>query len=143
MILLDTNVVSEAMKPQPNVAVTQWLDEQVAQTLYISTVTMAELMFGISALPKGNRQAKLSATLDGLLGYFEGRILSFDQNAARRYALLAVKARVAGLGFTTPDGYIAAIAACNNFHVASRDASAFEAAGLNVIDPWSYLSLTR
>lgn len=65
------------------------------------------------------------------------RILPFDTAAARRYTDLAVKARAAGKGFPTPDGYIAAIAAAHGFAVASRDTSAFNAAGLAIIDPWT------
>jgi predicted nucleic acid-binding protein len=137
MILLDTNVVSEAMKPEPDPAVRSWLDEQTAETLFLSSVTIAELMFGIGSLPKGKRKDRLTAALDGVLELFAGRILPFDTGAARRYADLAVKARAAGKGFPTPDGYIAAIAAAHDFAVASRDASAFAAAGLTVIDPWT------
>jgi toxin FitB len=136
MILLDTNVVSEAMKPEPDPEVRSWLDEQTAETLFLSSVTIAELMFGIGSLPKGKRKDRLTAALDGVLELFAGRILPFDTGAARRYADLAVKARAAGKGFPTPDGYIAAIAAAHDFAVASRDASAFAAAGLTVIDPW-------
>lgn len=137
MILLDTNVVSEAMKPEPDPAVRDWLDEQAAETLYLSSVTVAELMFGIGALPNGKRKDRLTSALSGVLEIFADRILPFDSNAARRYADLAVKARAGGKGFPTPDGYIAAIAASHDFAVASRDASAFTAAGLNVIDPWA------
>jgi predicted nucleic acid-binding protein len=136
MILLDTNVVSEAMKPAPDDAVRAWLDEQAAETLYLSSVTIAELMFGIGALPKGKRKDKLADALDGVMKVFADRILPFDVDAARRYADLAVKARAAGKGFPTPDGYIAAIAASKGFAVATRDTSAFDAAGVEVIDPW-------
>jgi toxin FitB len=137
VILLDTNVVSEAMKPEPNPAVRNWLDEQAAETLYLSSVTIAELMFGIGTLPKGRRKDKLAAALDGVLELFTDRILPFDNGAARRYTDLAVKARAAGKGFPTPDGYIVAIAASHEFALASRDISAFIAAGLTVIDPWT------
>jgi len=137
MILLDTNVISEAMKPAPDPAVRDWLDEQAAETLHLSAVTIAELSFGIGALPKGRRKDRLMAALDGVLAMFGDRILPFDTEAARRYGDLAVRARTAGRGFPTPDGYIAAIAAAHDFAVASRDASAFEAAGLAVIDPWT------
>jgi predicted nucleic acid-binding protein len=105
MIVLDTNIVSEAMKPEPAPAVRDWLDEQAAETLYLSSVTVAELLFGIGALPDGRRKQSLATTLDGLLGLFDGRILAFDTDAARRYADLAVAARNAGRGFPTPDGY--------------------------------------
>ena len=140
MILLDTNVVSEAMKPELHPSVRDWLDAQAAETLFLSSVTIAELLFGIGALPKGRRKAKLTATLDGVLELFAGRILPFDLAAAQRYADLAVKARAAGKGFPTPDGYIAAIAAAHGFAVASRDESAFHAAGMTVIDPWTVKS---
>ena len=137
MILLDTNVVSEALKPEPAPAVRMWLDEQAAETLYLSSVTVAELMFGIGALPTGRRKDKLTAAVEGVMELFADRILPFDTRAARRYAELAVSARTAGKGFPTPDGYIAAIAAAHGLAIASRDTSAFTAAGLSVIDPWT------
>ena len=137
MILLDTNVVSEAIKPEPHPSVVAWLDAQAAETLFISSITVAELLFGIGALPDGKRKDMLAARIDGLLDQFTGRVADFDTPAARRYADLAVKVRAAGKGFPTPDGYIAAIAAAHGFAVASRDTSAFNAAGLTVIDPWT------
>ncbi len=139
MILLDTNVISEAMKPEPHAAVRDWLDAQVAETLFVSSVTIAELMFGIGALPQGKRKDKLAAALEGVLELFADRILPFDTGSARRYADLAIAARAAGKGFPTPDGYIAAIAAAHGFAVASSDTSAFMAAGLSVIDPWTHV----
>lgn len=137
MIVLDTNVVSEALKPEPHPSVRDWLDAQAAETLHLSSVTMAELLFGIGALPVGKRRDKLAAALEGTLKLFDRRILSFDASAARCYADLAVKARAAGKGFPTPDGYIAAIAAAHGYAVASRDTSAFTASGITVIDPWT------
>jgi predicted nucleic acid-binding protein len=138
MIVLDTNVVSEAMKPEPNPAVRAWLNEQVAETIFLSSVTLAELMFCIGALPECRRKDRLEQALDGLLDLFGPRVLMFDIEAARQYAELAVKARAAGRGFPTPDGYIAAIAASKGFIVATRDTSPFEAAGLTIINPWEY-----
>lgn len=140
MILLDTNVVSEAMKPDPHPSVRDWLDAQAAETLFLSSVAVAELLFGIGALPRGTRKDRLASALDGVLDLFATRILAFDTAAARRYAELAVKARALGKGFPTPDGYIAAIAAAHGCAVASRDTSAFNAAGLTVIDPWTVTS---
>lgn len=136
MILLDTNVVSEAMKPEPDGSVAAWLDAQAAETLFLSAVTAAELSFGVAALPDGRRKAALSEVLSGMLALFDGRVLAFDLAAAERYGALAAQARHAGRGFPTTDGYIAAIADAHGFMVASRDASAFEAAGLRVINPW-------
>ena len=137
MIILDTNVVSEAMKPEPNLSVRDWLDAQVAETLFLSSVTIAELMFGVGSLPDGRRKNNLAAMLDGVLDLFGERVLPFDTEAARCYADLAVKARAVGKGFPTPDGYIAAIAAARGFAVASRDVGPFLAAKLTVIDPWT------
>jgi len=136
MIVLDTNVVSEAMKPEPDAAVRSWLNEQVAETLYLSSVTLAELPFGIRALPAGKRKNMLDRALAELLELFKDRVLPFDTDAARHYADLAVIAKSSGRGFPTPDGYIAAIAASRGFMVASRDTSPYEAAGVAVINPW-------
>ena len=136
MILLDTNLIAEAMKPRPDPGVQAWLDEQVAETLYLSSVTLAELPFGISALPAGRRKSALAQLLEGLLELFGDRVLAFDAAAARHYAELAVRAQAAGKGFPTPDGYIAAIAAARGFAVATRDVAPFQAAGLKVINPW-------
>jgi len=136
MIVLDTNVVSEAMKPAPNAAVVAWLNDQAAETLYITSVTLAELLFGIQALPQGRRRDLLDGALNALLELFRDRVLPFDTEAARCYAELAVTARNGGRGFPTPDGYIAAIAASRGLIVASRDTAPFEAAGVAVINPW-------
>lgn len=136
MIVLDTNVVSEAMKPEPDPAVSAWLNNQASETLYLSSVTLAELLFGIGALPAGKRKHMLEQALDGLMALFRDRVIPFDTDAARHYAALAVKARVAGPGFPTPDGYIAAIATSRGFSVASRDVAPYQAAGVPVINPW-------
>jgi len=141
MILLDTNVISEAMKPDSNPVVRRWLDAQPAEALYVSSVTVAELSFGVSTLPKGKRKQRLTAAVDAVVELFADRVLSFDAVAARRYGVLASRARASGRGFPTPDGYIAAIAAAHDFAVATRDPSAFAAVGLTVIDPWREDSL--
>ena len=136
MIVLDTNVVSEAMKPDPHPAVRAWLNDQAIETLYLSSVTLAEMLFGIGALPAGKRKDMLAQALDGLMGLFRDRVLPFDTDAARRYADLSVTAKVAGRGFPPPDGYIAAIAASRGFLLASRDTAPYEAASVTVINPW-------
>lgn len=138
MIVLDTNVVSEAMKPEPHPAVRAWLNHQAAETLYLSSVSLAELLFGIGALPASKRKDMLKQVLDGLMVLFRNRVLPFDTDSARSYADLAVTARNSGKGFPTPDGYIAAIAASRGFSVASRDTAPFEAARLTVINPWQW-----
>lgn len=102
MILLDTNVISEALKPQPHPSVRDWLDAQAAETLHMSSVTIAEVLFGIGALPAGKRKQGLTTAFENALALFKGRILSFDATAARRYADVAVEARASGKGFPTP-----------------------------------------
>lgn len=136
MIVLDTDVVSEAMKPEPHPAVRTWLNDQAAESLYVSSVILAELLFGIAALPAGRRKDMLTQTLDGLLGLFRDRVLPFDTDAARQYAALAVTAKTGGRGFPTPDGHIAVIASSRGFILASRDTAPYEAAGVAVINPW-------
>jgi predicted nucleic acid-binding protein len=137
MILLDTNVASEAMKPDPDPPFRHWLDNQLEETLFLSSITIAELSFGVGIMPAGRRKEQLSIAIERLLGLFSERIIAFDESAARRYGALAALAKGAGRGFPLPDAYIAAIAASRGFAVATRDASAFAAAGLAVIDPWS------
>ncbi|MGV2109569.1 type II toxin-antitoxin system VapC family toxin [Agrobacterium vitis] len=138
MILLDTNVISEPWKPAPNEHLVTWLDAQAIETLFISAITIAELRFGIAAMPLGKRQTILRERLEGeVLPHFSERILSFDLASSQFYAQLMVRARVSGRAIGMSDGYIAAIAAANDLAVATRDTSPFEAAGLKVIDPWT------
>jgi predicted nucleic acid-binding protein len=136
MIILDTNVISEAMKSQRHPAVQAWLDAQAAETLYLTSITLAEMLFGVRILPAGKRKNALTQMLDGLMALFEDRVLAFDAAAAKNYAELADAARAAGKGFPMPDAYIAAIAFAHGFIVATRDVSPFKAVGLTVIDPW-------
>lgn len=137
MILLDTNVISEPWKPAPDENVVTWLDAQAIETLFISTITIAELRFGIAAMPSGKRQTILRDRLESeVIPHFAERILSFDVIASQFYSALMARARASGKAIGTADGYIAATAAANGFSVATRDSSPFEAAGLKVIDPW-------
>lgn len=135
MILLDTNVISEPLRATGDANVLAWIDAQIIETLYLSTISLAELRFGIAALPDGKRRDTLHLSLEQrVLPLFAGRILSFDDPASQSYATL--RARVAGQPIAPADGYIAAIAATHGFAVATRDTSPFEAAGLTVINPW-------
>jgi toxin FitB len=137
MILLDTNVISEPLKPNGEPKVVAWIDAQVLETLYLSAITLAELRYGIAALPEGKRKAVLRASLEErVLPMFDARILPFDAESTHAYAELCVRARAAGKGIGTADAYIAAIAAARGFTVATRDTGPFEAAGLLVINPW-------
>ncbi|WP_271895589.1 type II toxin-antitoxin system VapC family toxin [Candidatus Phyllobacterium onerii] len=136
MIILDTNVVSEPMKSDASPAVLAWLDRQAAETLYLTTTSMAELLLGIAILPGGKRKEGLDNALSDLMSYlFGSRILTFDQAAAKAYAPLVSRARVSGT-IAVADGQIAAIATANGFAVATRDTRPFAAAGVAVINPW-------
>ncbi len=139
MILLDTNVVSEPLKAAGDANVLAWIDTQISETLYLSTIGIAELRYGIAVLPEGKRRDALHFGLEQrVLPLFAGRILAFDDAASQSYATLRARARAAGLAIAPADGYIAAIAATHGFAVATRDTSPFEAAGLTVINPWTW-----
>ncbi|OQP85565.1 VapC toxin family PIN domain ribonuclease [Rhizobium rhizosphaerae] len=138
MILLDTNIISEIWKPSPDQRVIDWINTQAIETLYLSSVTVAELRFGIAVLPEGRRRANLDRGLEKeILPIFDGRVLAFDLQATMAYAKLMAQAKRAGQAISKADGYIAAIAAAHNLTVATRDVSPFRAAGLNVLDPWA------
>lgn len=138
MILLDTNVVSEPLRPSPEIRVIEWIDAQPLETLYLSVITVAELRAGVALLPAGKRRTSLHEHLEKqVLPTFAGRVLPFDLACSRAYAELLARARKAGCGIETADACIAAIALANGFTVATRDTSPFLAAGLTVINPWS------
>ncbi|ACI52757.1 PilT protein domain protein [Gluconacetobacter diazotrophicus PA1 5] len=137
MILLDTNVVSEPWKPVPEPRVLEWIDAQAIETLWLSAVTVAELRFGIAAMPAGRRRSILHQSLEqDVLPLFDGRVLPFDLAASQAYADLMMRARSDGRAIGQADGYIAAIAASRGYAVASRDVSPFEAAGVKILNPW-------
>jgi len=137
VIILDTNVVSEPMKPHGHHEVQSWLDEQVAETLYITTVSLAELLLGVELLPEGKRKEGLAAALrDLVMTLFGARVLPFDLPAATMYASRISRARAAGRPISMGDGQIAAIAAVHGFAVATRDTAPFIAAGVPVVNPW-------
>lgn len=137
MIILDTNVVSEPMKPDGHRGVQAWLDDQIAETLYLTSISLSELLLGVEALPEGKRKAGLAAALSDLLStLFGARVLPLDQRAATMYAGRVSQARAAGRAISMADGQIAAIAAVHGFTVATRDTAPFVAAGVPVVNPW-------
>lgn len=137
MIILDTNVVSELMRPQPNPGVVAWADRQAEVGLFLTTITLAELRFGIAALPSGQRRTALAATLeDQIRPMFGNRVLDFDEPASASYADLRAAARRHGQAIGDVDAMIAAIAKRARFGIATRDVTPFEAVGLTVIDPF-------
>ena len=137
MIILDTNVVSEPLKPAPSQAVLDWLDRQVPETLYLTAVSLAELLAGIEALPQGRRRLELEQAITRqIMPLFEGRILSFDAKAAEAFGKVRVGAQAVGNTIGFADGAIAAIAAAQGFALATRNVRDFRGSGVGVINPW-------
>ena len=140
MILLDTNVVSEAMRPKPDRNVLEWLDAQAAQTLFLSTVSLAELLLGIESLPTAKRRRALAAALaEQVVALFAERIVPFDLAAAQSYSRIVIRARRSGHAIAVADAQIAAIAASRHFSVATGDEAPFRAAGVEVLNPWEII----
>jgi len=137
MIVVDTNVISELMKSDRHRAVEDWLDLQSRSTFYAATTSLAEIAFGIEKLPDGRRKTILRSIMNEVFNrYFLGRILPFDETAARAYGRIVASARTRGRAILMADGQIAAIAQSQHFTVATRDTAPFEAAGVPVINPW-------
>ncbi|OWP36654.1 type II toxin-antitoxin system VapC family toxin [Pseudomonas nitroreducens] len=137
MILLDTNVLSELMRAKPDPAVVAWIDAQPGQDLLISSITVAEILYGIARMPKGKRRQALH---DLAIAMFEedfaGRILPFDADAAVHYAELAAESEAKGK-IADMAGQIAAIAKLHGVPVATRNVRHFESFGVALINPWN------
>jgi predicted nucleic acid-binding protein len=137
VIILDTNVVSEPLRPAPDPAVLAWLDAQAPDTLYLTSITLAELLAGVAALPAGRRRTKLGQALtEQVLPLFEGRVLAFDMPAAHAFAQVQVGAQSAGNPISFADAAIAAIAGAHRYALATRKVRDFKGTGVEVIDPW-------
>ena len=138
MILLDTNVFSELMRPNPNPKVSDWFSRQDPSNLFTTAVTEAELRRGIEILPSGRRRQHLLDRMELMLGrYFPDSILSFDSDAAYAYAIIFAARREAGRSVAMADCMIAAIAHVYGAAVATRDLDGFDEAGIEVINPWA------
>ncbi|MDO9597942.1 MAG: type II toxin-antitoxin system VapC family toxin [Azoarcus sp.] len=138
VILLDTNVLSEFMRPQPAIQVVAWLDGQPADTLHVSAVSQAEIELGLALMPAGKRQAGLASAARAMFEEdFAGRCLPFDSAAALHCArLVAVRTRM-GRPISVEDAQIAAIALARGMPLATRNTADFrDIEGLSLIDPW-------
>ena len=137
MIVLDTNVLSEFMRIEPEAQVLAWVDAQPAMDLAISAITVAEILHGIARLPSGKRKQKLQAHALAMFEEdFAGRILPFDAHAAVEYATLVADAEAKGRGIAMADAQIAAICRNRGAAIATRNVRDFEFAGIEVINPW-------
>jgi predicted nucleic acid-binding protein len=137
MILLDTNVVAELMRPAPLPAVVRWLNEQDAGDLYLTTITIGEIGYGVAILPSGKRRAVLEEGFRKVLGIFADRILAFDTEAAGQYGPLMAERRSAGRPLGISDGQIASIAVAQGATVATRNIRDFEGCSVDLIDPFA------
>jgi toxin FitB len=139
MILLDTNVVSEQMRLQPMDAVIKWFDSIDGTPLYLSAITEAELLRGISTMPDSKTKLLKAAALNDILGdVFAGFILPFDSQSAYFYAEIFTHRKNAGRPISVFDCMIAAIARSNQCKLATRNVLDFENCGLEIINPWNY-----
>ncbi len=138
MIILDTNVVSEPLKPNPDTAVLRWLDRQGPATLYLTTISQAELLAGVQALPAGKRRTELQKVLNSaLLSLFSNRILAFGERSAEAYAHVVTAANAAGNPIDFADAAIGAISIEHNFTLATRNARDFKGTSVKLLNPWS------
>lgn len=137
MILIDTNVISELMRPEPSSIVLAWFGRQAAADLYLSAVVEAELRRGAAALPVGKRRDRLIAEIDAMVSEdFAGRVLPFDSAAAVAFAAVFVERQAAGRPISFPDCQIAATARAHGAVMATRNVADFEGCGIDVMDPW-------
>jgi predicted nucleic acid-binding protein len=136
MIILDTNVVSEMMRPLPHPVVMNWFATQSAEDIHVTAITMAEILFGIALLAAGKRQEALQAGADKTFGVFAGHVLPFDDRAAHAFSLISSSRRKQGRPMSDFDAQIAAIARGHEATLATRNTDDFEGCGLKLVNPW-------
>lgn len=137
MTILDTNVVSELMKSSPSPAVIAWMSSQTTEELFTTTITVAEILYGVEILPHGRRRDQLLEEAEATFSEdFAGRILLFDEAAAHLFALIGAARRTRGRPIGFPDAPIAAIARAHKTALATRDMDDFEGCGLRLVNPW-------
>lgn len=137
MIVLDTNILSELMRPVPERAVLQWMAAQAPASLFTTSVTQAEMMLGVRLLPAGKRRARLEQAVVAVFDEdFSSRVLAFDRAAVPAYVEIVAGQRSGGRPITQFDAQIAAIARVSGAALATRNTADFEGCGLMLIDPW-------
>lgn len=140
MIILDTNVVSEPLKLKPETAVVDWLNAQEPQTLYLTTINLAELLAAAEIMPTGRKRTALKVAIEAnVLPLFEGRILQFDNKAAEAFAKINAKVQSNGGTISFADCAIAAVAQSNGFALATRNVRDFKNTGIEMLNPWDFV----
>lgn len=138
MIVVDTNVISEVMRPQPSPAVLGWLNTQDSNLLFITTITLAEIGYGLRVLPDGLRRRQLQTRFEQFIAQaFEERLLDFTAPAAHAYAEIMGRRKESGRVMSLPDGQITGIALAHGFAVATRNIKDFEDCGIELINPFA------
>ena len=138
MIVLDTNVLSEVLRPQPEPRVLAWLDEQPVNSVFTTAITQGEILYGIRLLADGQRRRKLWNAAAAIFDDdFAGRVLSFDSEAAGHYAEIGASRQSAGRPIRRFDATIAAITTSHGATLATGNAKDFEECGIDVVNPWS------
>lgn len=135
-VLLDTCILSELRKPDGLPAVKAFMDSLPAKSLFMSVITVGEITKGVALLPDGRKKQALDGWLRGLASWYEDRILGIDQETAEIWGEVSAAAQRRGLGIPVADGLIAATAQRHGLHVATRNTTHFEAAGVMIINPW-------
>jgi predicted nucleic acid-binding protein len=137
VIILDTNVLSELMRPRPAPAVQRWMEEQARLDLFATSVTQAEILYGIELLPSGRRRDGLVAAAEKMFSVLlSQRILGFESDSASHFAAIAAGRRSMGKPITDLDAQIAAIARTHKATLATRNVSDFEDCGIELTNPW-------
>ncbi len=138
MIILDTNVLSELMRPKPSTRVVAWVAKQPAAELFTTAITEAEIFYGIELLTKGKRREALLLAAEAMFAEdLAGRIFAFDSDAARIFSKIAAHRRAIGKPITHADAQIAAIAQVRSAKLATRNVADFEDCDLALVDPWN------
>jgi toxin FitB len=136
LIVLDTNVISEAMRPRPDPRIIEWLDTNTERPVVLTSITIAELLLGMRILEPGKRRSELERRFEMLLRGFRRETLAFDEAAADAYSEIAAARKRAGRPMRAFDAMIAGIAVSRNAEIATRDISDFEGCGAQLINPW-------
>jgi predicted nucleic acid-binding protein len=138
MIILDTNVISEAMQPNPNEAVMRWMRFAPGEELFTTSITEAEMRYGAQRRHEGRKKRELEELVERVFSVrFAGHILPFDSMAARMFPLILIEMQRPGRSHSQSDAQIAAIARAHNATVATRDTDGFELSGVPIINPWN------
>ena len=141
MIILDTNVISELMREEPDASVAGWIKQRPLSDLAVSVIAIAEILRGLERLPKGKRRQKLEKNFREFIAKgFKGRLFSFDEQAAYLYGKLAVCREKTGLTVDPVDLMIASIAQCHSASIATRNTKDFEGCGISLINPWHFVT---